>query len=232
VPGLIRRTCRDLAVAQSLTWPDAVMRVCGWEGAYSRTVALKSDSAAAEFQKILDHPGAVLNEPIGALAHLGVARANALEARTSQGADADAARLRAVAAYKDFLAPWKDADPDIPMPEQVTAECAKMQWYPQNFTVGTEVCEGPLHHFLKATRGWWALPRALVPHLMRMTITQQVKLITLRAEDLVYAVAICTASVEIIGVRASSVVPALIQNASRILNEAWETHVRWPLRRC
>jgi hypothetical protein len=50
----------------------------------------------------------------GALAHLGVARANALPARTSQGADADAARVRALAAYKDFLTLWKDADPDIP----------------------------------------------------------------------------------------------------------------------
>jgi hypothetical protein len=49
------------------------------------------------------------------LAHLGVARANALQSRTSQGADADAARVRALAAYKDFLALWKDADPDIPI---------------------------------------------------------------------------------------------------------------------
>jgi len=49
------------------------------------------------------------------LAHLGVARANALESRTSQGANADAARLRALAAYKDdFLTLWKDADPTSP----------------------------------------------------------------------------------------------------------------------
>ena len=51
----------------------------------------------------------------GALAHPGVARANALKARTSQEADADAARVRALAAYKDFLTLWKDADPDIPI---------------------------------------------------------------------------------------------------------------------
>jgi hypothetical protein len=44
-----------------------------------------------------------------------VARANALKARTSQEADADAARVRALAAYKDFLTLWKDADPDIPI---------------------------------------------------------------------------------------------------------------------
>jgi hypothetical protein len=59
--------------------------------------------AAAEFQKILDHSGIVWNRWTGALAHLGVARANALQSRTSQGADVDAARLRALAAYKDFL---------------------------------------------------------------------------------------------------------------------------------
>jgi eukaryotic-like serine/threonine-protein kinase len=71
-------------------------------------------AAAAEFQKILDHSGIVWNCWTGALARLGVARANALQSRTSQGADADAARVRALAAYKDFLTLWKDADPDIP----------------------------------------------------------------------------------------------------------------------
>ena len=59
--------------------------------------------AAAEFQKILDHSGLVWNCWTGALARLGVARANALQAKTSQGADADAARVRALAAYKNFL---------------------------------------------------------------------------------------------------------------------------------
>jgi hypothetical protein len=44
-----------------------------------------------------------------------VARANALQARNSRGVDADAARFRALAAYKDFLTLWKDADPDIPV---------------------------------------------------------------------------------------------------------------------
>jgi len=84
-------------------------------------------AAAAEFQKILDHSGIVWNCWTGALAHLGVARANALQARTSQGADADAARTRALAAYKDFLTLWKDADPDIPILKQAKAEYAKMQ---------------------------------------------------------------------------------------------------------
>jgi serine/threonine protein kinase/tetratricopeptide (TPR) repeat protein len=84
-------------------------------------------SAAAEFQKIIDHSGLVWNCWTGALARLGVARANALQSKTSQGADADAARTRALAAYKDFLALWKDADPDVPILKQAKAEYAKLQ---------------------------------------------------------------------------------------------------------
>ena len=83
--------------------------------------------AAVEFQKILDHSGIVWNCWTGALAHLGVAQANALQAKTSQRADADAARVRALAAYKDFLTLWKDADPDIPILKQAKAEYAKLQ---------------------------------------------------------------------------------------------------------
>jgi hypothetical protein len=40
--------------------------------------------AAAEYQKILDHRGVVLYEPIGALAHLGLARAYALQGETAK----------------------------------------------------------------------------------------------------------------------------------------------------
>jgi eukaryotic-like serine/threonine-protein kinase len=87
----------------------------------------QGSAAAAEFQKILDHSGIVWNCWTGALAHLGVARANALQAKTSQGADADAARVRALAAYKDFLTLWKDADPDIPILKQARAEYARLQ---------------------------------------------------------------------------------------------------------
>jgi serine/threonine protein kinase/tetratricopeptide (TPR) repeat protein len=83
--------------------------------------------AAAEFQKILDHSGIVWNCWTGALAHLGVARANALQTKNSSGADADAARVRALAAYKDFLTLWKDADPDIPILKEAKAEYAKLQ---------------------------------------------------------------------------------------------------------
>jgi serine/threonine protein kinase/tetratricopeptide (TPR) repeat protein len=87
----------------------------------------QGSAAATEFQKIIDHSGIVWNCWTGALAHLGVARANALQSRTSQGADADAARVRALAAYKDFLILWKDADPDMPILKQAKAEYAKLQ---------------------------------------------------------------------------------------------------------
>jgi serine/threonine protein kinase/tetratricopeptide (TPR) repeat protein len=87
----------------------------------------QGSAAAAEFQKILDHRGIVWNCWTGALAHLGVARANALQSRTSQGADADAAGVRALAAYKDFLTLWKDADPDIPILKEAKAEYGKLQ---------------------------------------------------------------------------------------------------------
>jgi len=71
-------------------------------------------AAAVEFQKVLDHSGIVWNCWTGALARLSVARGNTLQWRASQGADADAARVGALAAYKDFLTLWKDADHDIP----------------------------------------------------------------------------------------------------------------------
>jgi len=83
--------------------------------------------AAAEFQKILDHSGIVWNCWTGALARLGIARANALVAKSSQGADADAGRVRSLAAYKDFLALWKDADPNIPILIAAKSEYAKLQ---------------------------------------------------------------------------------------------------------
>jgi eukaryotic-like serine/threonine-protein kinase len=84
-------------------------------------------AAATEFQKILDHSGIVWNCWTGALAHLGVARANAMQTHAVQSADAGAARVRALAAYKDFLSLWRDADPDIPILRQAKAEYAKLQ---------------------------------------------------------------------------------------------------------
>ena len=73
--------------------------------------------AAAEFQKILDHRGVVLNEPIGALAHLQLGRAYALQRDIT----------KARAAYQDFVTLWKNADPDIPILQQAKAEYAKLQ---------------------------------------------------------------------------------------------------------
>jgi tetratricopeptide (TPR) repeat protein len=77
----------------------------------------QGDRAAAEFQKFLDHPGVVMNCPLGALAHLGMARASALQSDTA----------KARSAYQDFLTLWKDADPDIPILKEAKAEYEKLQ---------------------------------------------------------------------------------------------------------
>ncbi len=78
--------------------------------------ARNGSAAAAEFQKILDHPGVVQNEPTGALAHLGLGRSYVLSGDMA----------KAKAAYQDFLTLWKDADPDIPIYKQAKAEYAKL----------------------------------------------------------------------------------------------------------
>jgi eukaryotic-like serine/threonine-protein kinase len=87
----------------------------------------RGQKAAAEFQKILDHRGIVVSDPIGALAHLQLGRAYTLEAQSSQGVDAEAARAKARAAYRDFLTLWNHADPDIPVLRQAKAEYASLQ---------------------------------------------------------------------------------------------------------
>jgi len=87
----------------------------------------QGSAAAAEFQKILDHNGIVWNCWTGALARLGIARANGLQAKALQGAGANTARVRALAAYKDFFTLWKDADPDIPILIAAKSEYAKLQ---------------------------------------------------------------------------------------------------------
>ncbi len=74
-------------------------------------------AAAAEFQRVLDHSGIVLNFVTGSLAHLQIGRAYALSGDTA----------KAKAAYQDFLALWKDADPNIPILKQAKAEYAKLQ---------------------------------------------------------------------------------------------------------
>jgi tetratricopeptide (TPR) repeat protein len=77
----------------------------------------RGSEAVAEFHKILDHRGIVLNASIGALARLGLARAHALSGDTARSRDA----------YQDFLTLWKDADPDIPSLKEAIAEYAKLQ---------------------------------------------------------------------------------------------------------
>jgi eukaryotic-like serine/threonine-protein kinase len=73
--------------------------------------------AATEFQKILDHRGIVVSNPIGALAHLQLGRAYAISGDET----------KANTAYQDFLILWKDADPDIQVLKEAKAEYAKMR---------------------------------------------------------------------------------------------------------
>ena len=74
-------------------------------------------AAATEFQKILDHRGLLWNCATGVLAHLGLARAYAMQGDTA----------KAQAAYQDFLTLWKDADPDIPILIAAKSEYAKLK---------------------------------------------------------------------------------------------------------
>ena len=79
--------------------------------------ARDGNSAAAEFQKILDHPGVMLNSALFPLAKLGLGRANALAG----------AKDKSRTAYQDFLGLWSNADPDIPVLKEAKAEYAKLQ---------------------------------------------------------------------------------------------------------
>ncbi|MGC1299177.1 MAG: hypothetical protein WA869_29485 [Alloacidobacterium sp.] len=90
-----------------------VSGLCAGEACLS---AHQGAETAVEFQKILSHRGVVIGDPIGALAHLQLGRAYALVG------DNDRAR----AAYRGFLALWKDADPDIPIFKQAQAEYTKL----------------------------------------------------------------------------------------------------------
>jgi len=78
--------------------------------------AKQGQEAAVEYQKLLDHRGVVINNPLGALAHLGLGRAYALAGDSA----------KAKIAYQDFLALWKDADPDIPILKEAKSEYAAL----------------------------------------------------------------------------------------------------------
>ncbi|HEY2108885.1 MAG TPA: protein kinase, partial [Candidatus Acidoferrales bacterium] len=88
-----------------------------WVRAEAYRSAGQGADAAREYQKILDHRGVVANGPIGVLAHLGLARAYVLQGDTA----------KARVAYQDFLALWKDADPDIPVLVAAKSEYAKLK---------------------------------------------------------------------------------------------------------
>jgi hypothetical protein len=77
----------------------------------------QGSAAAAEFQKIIDHSGLVTNNLIGALARVGLGRAYVIQGN----------KVKADAAYQDFLTLWKAADPDIPILKEAKAEYAKLQ---------------------------------------------------------------------------------------------------------
>ena len=79
--------------------------------------ARQGSDAAGEFEKIVEHRGIVTNEPISALAHLGLARAYVLQGDT----------VKARAAYQDFWALWKDADSEIPILQQAKAEYSELK---------------------------------------------------------------------------------------------------------
>jgi len=88
-----------------------------WVRGQAYLAANNGAAAAAEFKKLIDHPGIVLNQPTGALAHLQLGRAYALAGDTA----------KARAAYEDFFMLWKDADPDIPILKQAKAEYARLK---------------------------------------------------------------------------------------------------------
>jgi eukaryotic-like serine/threonine-protein kinase len=81
-------------------------------------IAMKNGPAAVqEFQKVIDHPGIMVNDIVASLAHLGLARAYIAAGEPKE----------AKSEYENFLALWKDADPDIPILKQAKAEYAKLQ---------------------------------------------------------------------------------------------------------
>jgi serine/threonine protein kinase/tetratricopeptide (TPR) repeat protein len=105
----------------ALRWERGVTRFYGLQPAYVRGLAyLKAQQgreAAQEFQKLIDNPGIVDQAVTGALAHVQLARARALSG------DREAARRH----YQDFLALWKDADPDIPIFKEARSEYARLK---------------------------------------------------------------------------------------------------------
>jgi serine/threonine protein kinase/tetratricopeptide (TPR) repeat protein len=122
--GNVSEAIESLRAATPYELGTTTSSAYGWTALYPAYVrgeaylaAHQGREAAAEFQKNLDHRGIVVNEPIGVLAHLGLARAYVLQGDTA----------KAKAAYQDFLTLWKDADPDIPILIFAKSEYAKLK---------------------------------------------------------------------------------------------------------
>ena len=99
------------------TWASYISLYPLYLQGQAHMAAHRAIPAASAFQRILDRPGLVLNEPIGALAHLGLGRAYAMAGDSS----------KARTAYQDFLTLWKNADPDVPIFKEAKAEYAKLK---------------------------------------------------------------------------------------------------------
>jgi eukaryotic-like serine/threonine-protein kinase len=115
VEALQAATPYELGIPGAGTFTTALYPVYVRADAY--LAGHQGSEAATEFQKILDHRGIVVNAPIGVLAHLGLARASALEGDI----------VKARAAYEEFLSLWKDADPDIPILLAAKTEYARLK---------------------------------------------------------------------------------------------------------
>ena len=115
--------CLQTAIPYDLAMPGTAFfaKFGGLYPAYVRGQAYleagRGSEAEAEFQKVLDHLGIVLADPIGALAHLQLARARVLSGDKNRGK----------AEYHEFLTLWKNADPDLPVLRQARAEYAKLR---------------------------------------------------------------------------------------------------------
>jgi eukaryotic-like serine/threonine-protein kinase len=111
-----------LNLVESLDWaaPEA-LEISTLLPPYSRGQAYlaadEGSKAGVQFQKLIDHPGMVVNFPLGALARLQIGRAYARQRATA----------KAKAAYQEFFALWKDADPDIPIFIDAKAEYANLK---------------------------------------------------------------------------------------------------------
>jgi serine/threonine protein kinase/tetratricopeptide (TPR) repeat protein len=122
--GKVSEAIEGLRAAAPYELGQTTSSTYGWTALYPVYVrgeayltAHQGSQAAAEFQKILDHRGIVLNGPVGAVARLEIGRAYAMQGDTA----------KAKAAYQDFLTLWKDADPEVPILKQAKREYAELK---------------------------------------------------------------------------------------------------------